>query len=311
MKLRLTTMAALLSATTMTAHAGVLTTDGVTFTSSWSGNVLTLEIDAAKRSGGWSGATGLAALAIKEVGTYSSVSVSSAPGGTNAWELSTSELKASGCSGASNGAAGSRMCFYGQQIALADDMVFKFTFNGTSVATNEPHVKVEFVDAKGYKVGSLLSQTLPAAKPTPAPAPTAPSTPTAPVTPITPVIPVIPVTPVTSIVPDTPAPSTGTQTSTTADTTTPVTTPPKTDTKTPAGTLDVALGNENATPSGTPAALPPQEDLPSTLPVKGPDVVQSPAGNAAASAHVPEPESIALLLGGLGLMGLVLRRRSR
>jgi hypothetical protein len=295
MKLRLTALAALLGATTMTAHAGVLTLDGVTFSSNWSGNVLTLEIDAAKRSGGWSGATGLAALAIKGVGTYSSVSVSGGPGGTDAWKLSTSELKASGCSGTSNGAAGSRMCFYGQQIALTDDMVFKFTFNGASVATNEPHVKVEFVDARGNKVGSLLSQVLPAS--------TATTTPSAPAAPVTPVIPVVPTTP------GTPTTSTGSQTGTTADTTTPVSTPAPTDTKTPTGTLDVVQGNEITTPSGTPAALPPQEDLPSTLPVTGPDVVQAPAGNAAAATNVPEPESIALLVGGLGLMGLVLRRR--
>ena len=170
MTFRMTALAALLGAMTMTAHAGILTLDGVTFTSNWNSKVLTLEIDAANRSGGWSTATGLAALAIKDVGTYSSVSVSSAPGGTGAWKLSTSELKASGCSGTSNGAAGSRMCFYGQQIALGDDMVFKFTFDGPAVTPTDPHVKVEFVDAQGRKVGSLLSQTLP---PAPAPVKTA------------------------------------------------------------------------------------------------------------------------------------------
>ena len=86
-RLRLTALATLLAATTMTAHAGVLTLDGVTFASSWSGNELMLEIDAAGRSGGWAGATGLAALAIKGVGTYSSVNVNAAPGGTTAWAL--------------------------------------------------------------------------------------------------------------------------------------------------------------------------------------------------------------------------------
>jgi hypothetical protein len=234
MNVRMVALATLLGAMAMTARAGVLTQDGVTFTSNWSGNVLTLEIDAANRSGGWSGATGLAALAIKEVGTYSSVSVSAAPGGTTAWKLSSSELKASGCSGTGNGAAGSRMCFYGQQIALADDMVFEFTFNGSGVAPNEPHVKVEFVDATGNKVGSLLSETLPA--------------------------------------------STATST---------------------------------ATSTAAPSGLPPAEDLPTMLPVGTADIAQAAADDSTGTASVPEPDSIALLLGGLGLMGLVLRRRAR
>jgi hypothetical protein len=240
----LTALIALLAATTMTAHAGVLTLDGVTFASSWSGNELTLEIDAASRSGGWAGATGLAALAIKEVGTYSSVSVSAAPGGTAAWKLSGSELKASGCSGTANGGPGSRMCFYGQQIALADDMVFKFAFNGAGVTTAEPHVKVEFVDAKGNKVGSLLSQTLPASASDP--------------------------------IPD--------------------------------GIADAALDDEMFDPTQPPADLPPAQDLP---PVHTAGIEQTAADipTGGTSAAVPEPGSIALLLGGLGLIGVMVRRR--
>lgn len=219
MTFRTIALAALLGTAAMTAQAGVLTQDGVTFSSAWTGDVLTLEIDAAGRSGGWSGATGLAALAIKGVGSFTGVKVNAAPGGTDDWNLSGAELKASGCSATASGAAGSRMCFYGRQIALADDMVFQFAFDGAGVTTGEPHVKVEFVDARGNKVGSLLSQTLP-------------------------------------------------------------------------------------------AGLPPAPDLPTILPA-GTDDIADAAGDIGGSASVPEPRSIALLLGGLGLMGFLLRRRPR
>jgi hypothetical protein len=217
MTCRTIALAALLGTTATTAQAGVLTQDGVTFSSAWSGNVLTLEIDAAGRSGGWSGATGLAALAIKGVGAFTSVAVDAAPGGTANWNLSGAELKASGCAATTSGAAGSRMCFYGRQVALADDMVFQFTFDGPGVTTAEPHVKVEFVDARGNKVGSLLSQTLP-------------------------------------------------------------------------------------------AGLPPATDLPTVLP-SGTDDIADAAADVGGPASVPEPRSIALLLGGLGLMGFMRRRR--
>jgi hypothetical protein len=79
------------------------TNQGVTVNSSWSGNVLTLQIDAAKPTGDWSKGNGLAALEIDGIGNYNSVSVTSAPGGTGSWRTSSSELNGQGCDGGSNG----------------------------------------------------------------------------------------------------------------------------------------------------------------------------------------------------------------
>jgi hypothetical protein len=53
------------------------------------------------------------------------------------------------CSGDTNGKAGSRQCFFAQQVALSDDMVFRLAFSGNAVQALEPHVKVEFVDSAG------------------------------------------------------------------------------------------------------------------------------------------------------------------
>jgi hypothetical protein len=143
------------------ASAGVITQDGVVFTSTYVGNVLTLEIDAAKRSGGWAGASAIDALALKTIGGFSGVSMS-APAGA-AWSLVQSELNARGCA-AAKGKAGAtdmtRLCYTGAGITLADNMVFTFTFTGAP-ALSAPHLKVHFVDARGSKVGSLLSLDFP------------------------------------------------------------------------------------------------------------------------------------------------------
>lgn len=144
------------------ASAGTLTYQGVTFTSSWTGNVLTLEIDAAHPTGDWAGATTIGALQLKDVGRFDGVSLTSAPGSAINWTLSSNELTANGCTGGSH--LGMGACFSGAHVALADDMVFQFTFAGGATDFTSPHLKVNFFNGEGGdKVGSLLSMNIPAA----------------------------------------------------------------------------------------------------------------------------------------------------
>jgi hypothetical protein len=159
---RNTLLSALLGAGALaSAQAGTLEYQGVTFTSSWSGNVLTLEIDASHPTGDWSTATALGALQLKDVGSFDSVSLISAPGGAMNWTLSSNELNANGCAG--GGHAGMGLCYSGAHVALSDDMVFQFAFNGGSPAPVSPHLKVNFFGPSGErKVGSLLSENIPA-----------------------------------------------------------------------------------------------------------------------------------------------------
>lgn len=141
------------------ASAGVITQDGVVFTSTFTGNVLTLGIDAAGRTGGWAGAAAIDALGLKGLGSFGSVVMTSSAG--IGWTLSSAELNASGCAGKEKGKAdGARLCYSGAALELADNMLFTFTFEG-SPTLNAPHLKVHFVDARGGKDGSLLSLYFP------------------------------------------------------------------------------------------------------------------------------------------------------
>jgi hypothetical protein len=161
--IRKTLLSALLAAGAVaSAQAGTLEFQGVTFTSSWTDNVLTLEIDAAHRTGDWANASTIGALQLKGIGSFDNVTLSAAPGGAANWTLSSNELNANGCGGGAH--IGSGLCFSGAHIALSDDMVFKFTFGGGATDFSSPHVKVNFFDgAGGRKVGSLLSENIPLA----------------------------------------------------------------------------------------------------------------------------------------------------
>ncbi|MCC2973547.1 PEP-CTERM sorting domain-containing protein [Massilia sp. IC2-476] len=153
-----TAILALTAGVIASSQAGTLTYQGVTFTSTWSGNLLTLEIDAAKRSGDWLDATSIGALQLKDLGSFSDVTLVSAPGAATDWTLSSNELNANGCSGGAH--AGRSLCFSGERVLLSDDMVFQFSFSGGAPALDAPHLKVNFFGEGERKVGSLLSQAI-------------------------------------------------------------------------------------------------------------------------------------------------------
>jgi hypothetical protein len=161
--MRTTLLAALLGAGTLaSAQAGTLEYQGVDFTSSWSGNVLTLAIDASSPTGSWANATTLGALQLKDLGNFDSVSLTAAPQGAANWTLSSNELNANGCTG--GGHTGTALCFSGAPVALTDDMVFQFTFAGGNPNPIAPQLKVNmFGPESDHKVGSLMGEHLPVA----------------------------------------------------------------------------------------------------------------------------------------------------
>lgn len=138
-----------------------LTYQGVTFSPSWSGNTLTLEIDAANPTGDWATATTIGALQVKTVGSWDSV-VFSGPGAAAGWTVLPNELSANGCDGGSDG--NQRACAFGTHVPLTDNMIFTYTFTNLSQVTQNPNpfVKVNFFTGEGGdKVGSLLSMEVP------------------------------------------------------------------------------------------------------------------------------------------------------
>jgi hypothetical protein len=153
-KLLIAPIAAALMASGTAAVAGTLTFQGVTFASSSpTPNSLTIEIDAAGRTGDWATAVSMDMIALKDVGTFSGASLLG-PGGE--WTYSANELNAKGCGGGVSGG----VCFSHVPVALADNMTFNFTFAGGSLTSDVPTLKVRFLDADGGKQGSLLSAAI-------------------------------------------------------------------------------------------------------------------------------------------------------
>lgn len=145
----------------LTASAGLLTFQGATFSSSWVGNTLKLQIDAdpSHLTDDWTSAIKIDSIAINDVGTISSATDISLVGpGTFGGDIDGWGLNAGGCEDLSGGV--NHPCWTGL-ADLADSMLFSFTFDaGLANYTDTPHLKVRFLDARGKKAGSLLSMDL-------------------------------------------------------------------------------------------------------------------------------------------------------
>lgn len=134
-----------------TAYAQT-THQGVTFTPSYSGNVLTIEIDASDPDASWNSATMIGALAVEQVGTWTSF-VISGPGAAAGWTEFPNELSANGCDGGFMGAQ--RACGSGTGVPLTDNMFFTFTFTGGTQDLSFPHIKLNMLNASGEQVGAV------------------------------------------------------------------------------------------------------------------------------------------------------------
>ena len=167
MKILKKSCAAMILVLASSANAGLILDwegTGVDFYSSWlDANTLRIEIDAANPMAGWASAVNIDSIAINSPGSWSwssSSDITLSGPGTFGGPVDGTGLNAGGCQSISLG--GNHQCWSGL-ATLTDNMYFDFTFSGSAVIssqTDNPHLKVRFVDANGGKVGSLLSQDL-------------------------------------------------------------------------------------------------------------------------------------------------------
>lgn len=151
----------------ISAQAGLITNwegTGVDFYSSWiDSSTLRIEIDAGSRTGGWASATNIDSIALNSPDSWTWTNASdillSGPGSFGG-AVSGTGLNAGGCQGLTLGA--NHQCWSGL-AALTDNLIFDFSFVGDAIVssnTDNPHLKVRFIDDSGRKIGSLLSADL-------------------------------------------------------------------------------------------------------------------------------------------------------
>jgi len=150
------TALSLLLASATGASAGVIYESGVTFTSSYTGNVLTVEVDAKGRKEGWENAFYLDGFSIKTPGDFNAVTMTASAREGSWTMLAGSELTGQGCNSNGEGKDDS-VCLTGTRFRLDDDMVFTFTFDGKA-NLGTPHLKVMMLQENGKKSDTLLSR---------------------------------------------------------------------------------------------------------------------------------------------------------
>ncbi len=137
------------------ASANSVVFEGVTIDLSESGGNLVLTLtNVANSTGTWANATYLNAFSLKDYGT-ADLSMAPASGFTE----SPLELNAAGCSGGASGGS----CFSGHAL-VTNSMQFTMSYSGALDMT-APHLKLNFVDNAGDKVGSLYSAAVPVPEP--------------------------------------------------------------------------------------------------------------------------------------------------
>lgn len=145
----------------LTVDGAVYTVDVVPITNGYD---YTLHIDLTGYTGGGSF---LDNVAFKPADAFTSFSVVGAPGGVANWTVDLGTLNAGGCGGAGagwaclTGTANSGKGYSILPLASNSDVKFDVQFTGAGLSTDGLIIKARYVDDRGHKIGTLVSDTVP------------------------------------------------------------------------------------------------------------------------------------------------------